>query len=46
MKAGSDPIAAIATAPGRAAIGIVRLSGADLAPWIVGVLGRASIPPR
>jgi tRNA modification GTPase len=34
-----DPIAAIATAPGRAGIGIVRVSGADLAPVIEGLLG-------
>jgi tRNA modification GTPase len=35
----SDPIAAIATAPGRGGIGIVRVSGADLTPVIEGVLG-------
>jgi tRNA modification GTPase len=34
-----DPIAAIATAPGRGGIGIVRLSGADLTPLIDGLLG-------
>jgi len=34
-----DPIAAIATAPGRAGIGVVRVSGADLAPVIEGLLG-------
>jgi tRNA modification GTPase len=34
-----DPIAAIATAPGRAGIGIVRISGADLTPVIDGLLG-------
>ena len=27
-----DPIAAIATAPGRGAVGIVRVSGTGLAP--------------
>ena len=27
-----DPIAAIATAPGRGAVGIVRVSGKSLAP--------------
>ena len=34
-----DPIAAIATAPGRGGIGVVRVSGADLDPVIEGVLG-------
>jgi tRNA modification GTPase len=37
--AGNDPIVAIATGPGRGGIGIVRVSGADLAPIIDGVLG-------
>lgn len=46
MKASSDPIVAIATAPGRAAIGIVRLSGQDLSRWVTGVLGRSAIQPR
>lgn len=36
-----DPIAAIATAPGRGAVGIVRVSGADLAPVIQALCGRA-----
>jgi len=35
----SDPIAAIATAPGRGGIGVVRVSGTDLAPVIAGLLG-------
>jgi len=46
MRARSDPIAAIATAPGRAAIGIVRLSGPDLTRWTTAVLGRPAIEPR
>jgi len=44
-----DPIAAIATAPGRAGIGVVRVSGAALGPVIEGLLGgeRAdSLRPR
>jgi tRNA modification GTPase len=44
-----DPIAAIATAPGRGGIGVVRVSGADLASVIEGVLGverAAKLPPR
>src|SRR5258706_4353837 len=40
-----DPIVAVATAPGRGGIGIVRLSGRDLAPVIDAVLARA-LPPR
>ncbi|HYW55507.1 MAG TPA: tRNA uridine-5-carboxymethylaminomethyl(34) synthesis GTPase MnmE [Polaromonas sp.] len=35
-----DPIAAIATAPGRGAVGIVRVSGKDLAPLVIAVCGR------
>lgn len=37
----SDPIAAIATAPGRGAVGIVRLSGRDLGGLIQALCGRA-----
>jgi tRNA modification GTPase len=44
-----DPIVAIATAPGRGAVGIVRVSGLDLkalfAP-ILGAIAAASISPR
>jgi tRNA modification GTPase len=39
------PIAAIATPPGRGGIGIVRVSGTDLAPLIEAIAGRA-LPPR
>jgi tRNA modification GTPase len=35
-----DPIAAIATAPGRGSIGIVRVSGRQLEPLIQAVCGR------
>ena len=35
-----DPIVAIATAPGRGAVGIVRVSGKDVAPVIEAVCGR------
>jgi tRNA modification GTPase len=35
-----DPIAAIATAPGRGAVGIVRLSGKNLGPVVSAVCGR------
>jgi len=35
----STPIAAIATAPGRGAVGIVRVSGRGIAPIVQGLLG-------
>src|SRR3990167_1273418 len=38
------PIAAIATAPGRGAVGIVRVSGKNIAPVIAAVCGRALLP--
>lgn len=40
----SDPIAAISTAPGRGAVGIVRVSGSDLSGVIAGVCRRALKP--
>jgi tRNA modification GTPase len=40
----SDPIAAIATAAGRAGVGIVRVSGRSLRPVIDAVCGRALAP--
>ena len=39
-----DPIAAIATASGRGAVGIVRLSGSGLAPLATVLCGRALEP--
>jgi tRNA modification GTPase len=39
-----DPIVAVATAPGRGAVGIVRVSGKDLAPLIHAVCGKALAP--
>ena len=39
-----DPIVAIASAPGRGAVGIVRASGRDLGPLIAAVCGRALAP--
>ena len=36
-----DPIVAIATAPGRGAVGIVRVSGRQLAPLVQTLCGRA-----
>lgn len=45
-----DPIVAIATAPGRGAVGIVRVSGKGLAPLVQALLGGAlkgrSLKPR
>ncbi|WP_431274693.1 tRNA uridine-5-carboxymethylaminomethyl(34) synthesis GTPase MnmE [Variovorax ureilyticus] len=36
----ADPIVAIASAPGRGAVGIVRISGPQMAPLIAAVCGR------
>ena len=40
----SDPIAAIATAPGRGGIGVVRVSGRDLSVIVEALCGRALAP--
>ena len=40
----ADPIAAIATAPGRGAVGIVRVSGPRLRPLILALCGRELRP--
>ena len=40
----TDPIVAIATAPGRGAVGIVRVSGADLSSLVQALCGRALRP--
>jgi tRNA modification GTPase len=39
-----EPIVAIASAPGRGAVGIVRASGRDLSPLIQALCGRALLP--
>ena len=44
LSARGAPIVAIATAPGRGAVGIVRASGADLRPLIQAVCGRMLAP--
>ena len=46
--AAADPIVAIATAPGRGGIGIVRVSGVSIAPVIEAVLGARApaLAPR
>ena len=41
----NDPIIAIATASGRGAVGIVRVSGKGLAPFVQALLGR-TLKPR
>jgi len=40
----TDPIVAIATASGRGAVGIVRVSGVQMAPLISAICGRALKP--
>ncbi len=42
MNSDLDPIVAIATAPGRGGIGIVRLSGRDMEPFVQGLLGAVA----
>jgi tRNA modification GTPase len=42
----ADVIAAVATGPGRAAIGVVRLSGANLRRLFPPLLGRETVQPR
>jgi tRNA modification GTPase len=39
-----DPIIAIATAPGRGAVGIVRVSGPQLKTWADGLCGKSLVP--
>ena len=39
-----DPIVAIATAPGRGAVGIVRVSGKDIAPVMAALCGKPLAP--
>ncbi len=39
-----EPIVAIATAPGRGAVGIVRVSGRNLTPLVQALCGRALVP--
>jgi tRNA modification GTPase len=41
-----DPIAAVATAPGRGGIGVVRVSGKHLAPLAQALLGTLPTPRR
>lgn len=42
----TDTIAAVATAPGRASIGVVRISGTAIQPIVDGIIGGALLKPR
>ena len=44
MHSRNDPIVAIATAPGRGAVGIVRVSGKDIAALVHALCGKALKP--
>ncbi len=46
MKLDTSPIAAIATAPGRGGIGVVRASGKSLAPLIDALFPGTTLAPR
>jgi tRNA modification GTPase len=46
MKLDTSPIAAIATAPGRGGIGVVRASGKSLGPLIEALFPAAKLAPR
>jgi tRNA modification GTPase len=46
MNYDSSPIAAIATAPGRGGIGVVRISGKNLTPVIQALCGTTQLQPR
>lgn len=43
---GPELIAAIATAPGRGGVGVVRVSGEEMAPLAAAILGRVPEPRR
>ena len=46
MKLDTSPIAAIATAPGRGGIGVVRASGKSLAPLMTALFPASTLSPR
>jgi tRNA modification GTPase len=46
MNFDSSPIAAIATAPGRGGIGVVRVSGKNILPVMQAVCGNHDLKPR
>jgi tRNA modification GTPase len=43
-KVSTDAIAAIATAPGRGGVGVVRVSASDVTAFAEGLLGRVPLP--
>jgi len=45
LRPNADPIAAIATAQGRGGVGVIRVSGSDIQPIMLGVIG-APLAPR
>jgi tRNA modification GTPase len=46
MNYDSSPIAAIATAPGRGGIGVVRISGKNITPVMQALCGSTQLQPR
>ena len=44
MPGAVDPIAAVATAPGKGGIGVVRISGPEIGAVIAGIVGRVLTP--
>ena len=46
MQIDTSPIAAIATAPGRGGIGVVRVSGAELTPLLLALFPDVKLKPR
>ena len=44
LQSSTDAIAAIATAPGRGGVGVVRVSGADVEAFAIGLIGRLPAP--
>ena len=46
MLPNSDNIAAVATAPGRGGIGVVRISGRNLGATAAGIIGRIPLPRK
>ena len=45
-RSNADTIAAVATAPGRGGIGVVRVSGSGLAEFAARIAGRTPVPRR
>ena len=44
MQNSLDSIVAIATAPGRGGVGIVRISGADISAFTAAITGKTLVP--